>query len=84
LRLASVKLRDASHDLSLPRGVRSQLRVRLDADEEAISESDALIGRQHEGVVRKIIECHRHERMVGQQTECVESECGCYALAAGK
>ncbi|CAN5606045.1 hypothetical protein BH18VER1_BH18VER1_06770 [soil metagenome] len=71
-----VKASAAPRNLRLPSGIRPRLRLRLYADEKPISERDALIGRQHEGIVRKSIKCGGHGWTIRLTAWCVESDRG--------
>ena len=55
-------------------------RIGIDAGEETISQRDALIGWQHEGILRKCFECGSHEGTIGWKAQCVEAERGEDAL----
>jgi hypothetical protein len=76
LGLPGIEARNATHNLRLPRGIGTGFRGRLDADKEAISEGNTLIGWKHESVVRKSIESCWHKRIVRRRAWRVETECG--------
>jgi hypothetical protein len=69
-----IKARNAAANLRFPRSIRARFRVWLDADEQTISQRDALIRRQHEGVVGERIKGGGHGRRLGQKIVSVEPE----------
>ena len=62
--LSGVETCDASRNLHFPCRVRSRFRIRFDADEKSVREGNALIGRQHHGVVNKCVKCRGHMRKI--------------------
>jgi hypothetical protein len=60
LSLSRVKACEAMCNFCFPSRFRAWLWIGFYANEEAVCEGDALVGRQDQGVLRERIECRRH------------------------